>query len=182
MNAELLHSGCGAPDAICVPLPDCGAEVGVLWLLLPEGRMLCNHPARNLYRQIDRAHRDWSEAQIGFLANIVRLYRGEAVDVTIGGEEAQRWIEAYFGGEEEAEPTYRNIAGLCKAATLEAIEAQGWSLNPGRYVGVAAGEDLSDEDFKEQLEKLQEELEGLNAQARELEATIAENVAGILEA
>lgn len=57
-----------------------------------------------------------------------------------------------------------------------------WSLNPGRDVGVAAGEDLSDEDFKEQLEKQQEELEGLNAQARELEATIALNVAGILEA
>ena len=31
------------------------------------------------------------------------------------------------------------------------------------------------------MEKLQEELEGLNAQARELEATIATNVAGILE-
>lgn len=132
--------------------------------------------ARHIYRQIDRAHRDWSEAQIGFLANIVRLYRGEAVDVTLGGEEAQRWIEAYFG----SDPKYQDIAGLCKAATLEAIEAQGWSLNPGRYVGVAAGEDLSDEDFKEQLEKLQEELEGLNTQARELEATIAANVAGIL--
>jgi type I restriction enzyme M protein len=53
-------------------------------------------------------------------------------------------------------------------------------------VGVAAGEDLSDEDFKEQLEKLREELEGLNAQARELEATIAATiaatVAGMLEA
>jgi len=48
--------------------------------------------------------------------------------------------------------------------------------------GVAPGEDLSDEDFKEQLEKLQEELEGLNAHARELEATIALKVAGILEA
>jgi type I restriction enzyme M protein len=83
--------------------------------------------ARHLYRQIDRAHRDWSDAQIAFLANIVRL-------------------------------------------------------NPGRYVGVAAGDDLSDEDFKEQLAKLQEELEGLNGQARELEATIALNVAGILEA
>jgi type I restriction enzyme M protein len=141
--------------------------------------------ARHLYRQIDRAHRDWSEAQIGFLANIVRLYRGEAVDVTLGGEEAQRWIEAYFGTDSDSAsgeaPSYRDIAGLCKAATLEAIEAQGWSLNPGRYVGVAAGEDLSDEDFKEQLEKLQEELEGLNAQARELETTIAANVAGILE-
>jgi type I restriction enzyme M protein len=142
--------------------------------------------ARHLYRQIDRAHRDWSESQIGFLANIVRLYRGEAVDVTLGGEEAQRWIEAYFGTDSDSAsggaPAYRDIAGLCKAATLEAIEAQGWSLNPGRYVGVAAGEDLSDEDFKEQLEKLQEELEGLNGQARELEATIALNVAGILEA
>jgi type I restriction enzyme M protein len=59
--------------------------------------------------------------------------------------------------------------------------AQGWSLNPGRYVGVAAGEDLSDEDFKEALEALNEELEGLNAKARELEATIAANVAELLE-
>jgi type I restriction enzyme M protein len=138
--------------------------------------------ARHLYRQIDRAHRDWSEAQIGFLANIVRLYRCEALDVTLGGEEAQRWIDAYFDSEEGETPQYRDIDGLCKAATLEAIEAQGWSLNPGRYVGVAAGEDLSDEVFKEQLEKLQEELEGLNGQARELEATIAANVAAILEA
>jgi type I restriction enzyme M protein len=141
--------------------------------------------ARHLYRQIDRAHRDWSDSQIGFLANIVRLYRGEAVDVTLGGEEAQRWIEVYFGTDSDSAsggaPAYSDIAGLCKAATLEAIEAQGWSLNPGRYVGVAAGEDLSDEDFKEQLETLQEELEGLNAQARELEATIAANVVGILE-
>ena len=100
--------------------------------------------------------------------------------MTLGGEEAQRWTDAHFASEPGASPAYRDIAGLCKAATLEAIEAQGWSLNPGRYVGVAAGEDLSDEDFKEQLEQLQEELEGLNAQARELEATIAANVAGIL--
>jgi type I restriction-modification system DNA methylase subunit len=57
------------------------------------------------------------------------------------------------------------VPGLCKAATLAEIEAQGWSLNPGRYVGVAPGEEVSDEDFKEQLETLNEELEALNAQA-----------------
>ena len=74
------------------------------------------------------------------------------------------------------------MPGLCKAATLEEIAAQGWSLNPGRYVGVAPGEAVSDEDFKAQLETLNEELETLNAQARELEATIARNVAEILEA
>jgi type I restriction enzyme M protein len=32
---------------------------------------------------------------------------------------------------------------------LKEIEEQGWSLNPGRYVGVAPGEQVSDEDFKE---------------------------------
>jgi len=71
---------------------------------------------------------------------------------------------------------------LCHAAALKEIEAQGWSLNPGRYVGVAPGEQVSDEDFKEQLETLNEELETLNAQARDLEQTIARNVAEILEA
>ena len=70
---------------------------------------------------------------------------------------------------------------MCKAATLKEIEAQGLSLNPGRYVGVAPGEDVSDEDFKAQLETLNEELETLNVQARDLENTIAGNVAGILE-
>ncbi|MGB7836875.1 MAG: hypothetical protein WBL40_02065 [Terrimicrobiaceae bacterium] len=74
------------------------------------------------------------------------------------------------------------MAGLCRAATLKEIEAHGWSLNPGRYVGVATGEAVSDEDFKEQLETLNEELETLNAQARDLEQTIAANVAEILEA
>jgi type I restriction enzyme M protein len=65
---------------------------------------------------------------------------------------------------------------------LKEIETQGWSLNPGRYVGVAPGEEVSDEDFKEQLEMLNEELGSLNAQARELEQTIASNMARILEA
>jgi len=79
-------------------------------------------------------------------------------------------------------PAYQDIPGLCKAATLEEVEAQGWSLNPGRYVGVTPGEEISDEDFKEKLEALNEELEVLNAEARELEATIAANVVELLEA
>jgi len=76
---------------------------------------------------------------------------------------------------------YTDVAGLCKVATLAEIEAQGWSLNPGRYVGVAARAE-EDFDFKERLEELNEELETLNAEARELEARIAENVAKLLEA
>jgi len=134
--------------------------------------------ARHIYRQVDRAHREWTPAQIGFIANLARLYRGEEPDFTFGGDEAEAKIKEIFG----KKSTYADVAGLCKAATLKDIEAQGWSLNPGRYVGVAPGETVSDEDFKEQLETLNEEFETLNAQARELEQTIARNVSEILEA
>jgi type I restriction enzyme M protein len=132
--------------------------------------------ARHIYRQIDRAHRDWTAAQIGFIANVVRLYRGEELDLTVGGDETLAKLKEVF-----VDPVYKDIPGLCKAATIKEIEAQGWSLNPGRYVGVAPGEEVSDEDFKEQLQALNEELETLNAHARDLEQTIAANVAGILE-
>ena len=133
---------------------------------------------RHIYRQVDRAHRDWTPAQIGFLANLVRLYRGEDLDLTLGGDDARAKLEQIFG----KKPKFADVPGLCRAATLMEIEAQGWSLNPGRYVGVAAGKAVSDEDFKEQLETLNEELETLNAQARDLEQTIAGNVTEILEA
>jgi len=71
------------------------------------------------------------------------------------------------------------VSGLCKVATLAEIEAQGWSLNPGRYVGVA--ERASDDfQFSERLEELHEELQALNAQARELEDSISENTSDLL--
>jgi len=129
--------------------------------------------ARHLYRQIDRAHRDWTPAQIEFLANIARLYRGEAVENL---HESAELIAEYFG----KKPKYTDVAGLCKVATLAEIEAQGWSLNPGRYVGVTASEE-EDFDFKERLEAQNEELETLNAEAHELEERIAENVVKLLE-
>ncbi|CAK0748833.1 type I restriction enzyme M protein [Gammaproteobacteria bacterium] len=132
--------------------------------------------ARHIYRQVDRAHRDWSLAQIGFIANLVRLYRGEALDLTVGGDETAAKLAEVFG----KMPAYADVPGLCKAATLAEIEAQCWSLNPGCYVGVAPGEEVSDADFKVQLETLNEELETLNAQALELQDRIAQNVASLL--
>jgi type I restriction enzyme M protein len=132
--------------------------------------------ARHVYRPVDRAHRDWSQAQVSFLANIVRLHRGEDLDFTLGGAEAKAKIEDVFGKVAK----YADVLGLCKAASLTDVKAQGWSLNPGRYVGVAPGEDVSDEDFNEQFEALNEELQMLTARARELETTIANNVAEIL--
>ncbi|MCG7990588.1 MAG: type I restriction-modification system subunit M [Candidatus Thiodiazotropha lotti] len=139
--------------------------------------------ARHIYRQVTRAVRDFNSEQLNFVSNIVRLYRGEKVDNAYlenhedDGNTGDWLIERHF-----ADGAYQDIPGLCKVATLAEIEEQGWSLNPGRYVGVAQGDEEHDEDFAEKLEALQEELEVLNAEAHELEQTISENVVKILGA
>jgi type I restriction enzyme M protein len=127
--------------------------------------------ARHIYRQIDRAHRDWPEEQVGFIANIVRLYRDEEPDFTYGGDEAKKKLFEVFG----KKPKVKDVLGLCKVATLKEIEKQGWSLNPGRYVGVVAEEEESDEDFNLKFKELNEELEILNSKARDLENNISKN-------
>jgi type I restriction enzyme M protein len=128
--------------------------------------------ARHIFRQVDRAHREFSAEQIEFLANVVRLYRGDKAEAMQGS--ATLLKESFPKGK------YVDVAGLCRVASLKEIEGQGWSLNSGRYVGVAdrAPEDF---DFKERLEALNEELEALNSEAAGLEARIAENVAALLE-
>jgi type I restriction enzyme M protein len=127
--------------------------------------------ARHIFRQIDRAHRDFTPAQIEFLANVVRLWRGTETFLADGSAVE---INAHF-----PDYQYRDVLGLCRRAARKEIEAQGWSLNPGRYVGVAPGE-ADDFDFRERLEELQEELERLNVEAALLQSRIAQNVAELL--
>lgn len=130
--------------------------------------------ARNIFRQVSRAQRDLALDQIEFIGNIVRLWRGEEIELEAGS--GPKVIAAFLGS------GYNDVAGLCKVATRAEIAAQNWSLNPGRYVGVAAGEQPNDEDFRARLEALQEELERLNAEATRLQAVIANNVAEVLQA
>ena len=128
--------------------------------------------ARHIFRQIDRAHREWTPEQVEFLSNIVRLHRGEDVETGAGSRKVLK--ENFPKGK------YADVLGLCKVATIADIETQGWSLNPGRYVGVAerAADDF---EFAVRLEELNEQLEAFNVEARELEERIADNVASLLE-
>jgi type I restriction enzyme M protein len=135
--------------------------------------------ARGLYRQIDRAHREFAPEHIAFLANIARLYRGEKPEnppAVVEGANGLRfeWNELFPRGK------YADVPGLCKAATVAEICRQGHSLNPGRYVGVADGEE-DDGDFQERLAELNDELAALNVEAWGLEKRIARNVGGLLE-
>ncbi len=130
--------------------------------------------ARNIYNQIDRAHREFTPEQIEFIANIVKLYRGESIVETHSNASLNDNLKEYFPNGK-----YRDIAGLCKVAKVEEIKEQGYSLNPGRYVGVSEKKE-DDFDFYEKLEELNEELEKLNLEAHNLEETIAGNVAELL--
>jgi type I restriction enzyme M protein len=129
--------------------------------------------ARHIFHQVDRAHREFTPQQIEFLANIARLYRGEKVE--------NRYASDTLLKEKFPKGKYVDIHGLCKVASLKEIEAQGWSLNAGRYVGVADKKE-DDFDFKERLEELNEELEVLTGEAHDLESRIADNVTKLLEA
>jgi len=129
--------------------------------------------ARHVFRQIDRAHRDFTPAQVEFLANIVRLWRGEATELFHNS--------TALLDERGLAKAYADVPGLCKAASLAEIEAHGFSLNPGRYVGSSARETEA-EDFREKLEELQEEFERLTGEARTLELSIGANVSSLLEA
>jgi type I restriction enzyme M protein len=133
--------------------------------------------ARQIFRHVNRAHRDWASAQIDFIANIVKIYRGEEPDFTLGGDEtATKFVEVF--GEQL---TYTDIPGLCKISTFQEIETNGWTLNPGRYVGLAELTQLDDEDFISQLGSLEKKLNRLNSNAWTLEKTIAESIQKIME-
>ena len=122
--------------------------------------------AREIYNQIDRAHRDWTPQQIEFLANIVRLWRGEEPEFDEGSEEML--YEALPNG------AYVDVAGLCGAATIQQIEDQGWSLNPGRYVD-AATSDVDDFEFSAQMESLKEEFMLLTSNSLQLTENLNTN-------
>ncbi len=127
--------------------------------------------ARKIFNQIDRAHRDWLPEQLEFLANIARLYRDEEWETSEGSLDL---MDASFPNGD-----YVDVRGLCKVATVEEIEKQGWSLNPGRYVGVADTKH-NEVDFRAQLEGLNNELEKLNTEAVVLHRRIAANIAELL--
>jgi type I restriction enzyme M protein len=144
-----------------------------LWFF-DKGKRLTNRggrvlfiDARNIFRQVDRAHREFTPEQIEFIANIVRLCRGEQVETANGSEDMIK--------EKFPESKYGDIPGLCRVVLVEEIEAQGWSLNPGRYVGVTE-KDEDEFDFIEKLTELNAEFESLNLEARDIEERIRRNV------
>ncbi|QWP03094.1 N-6 DNA methylase [Akkermansia massiliensis] len=160
--------------------------------------------ARNVFMQIDRAHRKFSEEQIKNLGIISHLYEGDTqafADLIAEyktalavapetSEDKEEKTKAYWQAqidwltERFPEGVYRDVIGLCKVAKLngeDGIVDQDYSLNAGRYVGVVIEDDgLTAEEFKAEMLSLNEALGALNAEARELENSISNNLNELL--
>ncbi len=127
--------------------------------------------AREIYKQVDRAHREFTPEHIEFISNIVRMYRGEPIE---------KYQDTSLQKQYFPKGKYIDIPGLCKITTLDEIREQGYSLNPGRYVGIPESEE-DDYDFKEKITELHEELKKLNKEAHKLEKKIDKDIKELID-
>jgi len=85
------------------------------------------------------------------------------------------WLHSRF-----PQGVFADVAGLCKAVTLDEISANDYSLTPGRYVGVSSATEEDEDDFVEKLREIHNELADLNDKAVEFSARIAGNFEELL--
>lgn len=104
--------------------------------------------ARELGYMVDRKHRDFTDGDIGKIADT---------------------FEAFQNG------TLEDVKGFCSVNTLEDIAKQDYILTPGRYVGIKEQED-DGEPFEEKMARLTSELSELFDKSHELEVEIREKL------
>ncbi len=85
------------------------------------------------------------------------------------------WRQAHWLTERFPEAKLHDVEGLVKLVDTSEVEANDWSLTPGRYVGVAPEEVDEDFDFEEALREIHVELADLNTEAVDLAAAIKKN-------
>lgn len=140
--------------------------------------------ARNVFTQIDRAHRKFSEEQIKNLSIITKIYNGDVDSYNKLIDEYNdnynkskdnkkdywksqiEWLSERF-----PDGKYQDVIGLCKVVRIdeeEGISEQDYSLNPGRYVGVVIEDDgLTDEEFKSDLKDIKKAYKKLSDESNQ---------------
>lgn len=108
--------------------------------------------ARNMGTMVDRTHKELTTEDIAEITRTYHAWRGE-----------------------EKDGDYEDVAGYCKAASLEDIKANDYVLTPGRYVGVAEEED-DGIPFEDKMKDLTTLLTEQMSQSEQLDKDIKENL------
>ena len=109
--------------------------------------------ARNMGHLINRRTRELSDEDIALIADTYHNWRNP------DGE-------------------YEDVAGFCKAASIDRVKELDYVLTPGRYVGLAVEED--DFDFAERFGALKKEFEGQLEEEKELNDRILVNLEKVI--
>lgn len=161
--------------------------------------------ARNVFTQVDRAHRKFSDEQIKNLAVISRLYEGDTQsfkdllkeykeslkNAPTNSDDKEVKTKDYWQAqidwlaERFPDGKYQDVIGLCKVAKIDGedgIKDQDYSLNAGRYVGVVIEDDgMTAEEFKQTMLGLNDDFTKLSADAKKLEKEIGDNLNGLFK-
>ncbi len=122
--------------------------------------------AREFYKDIDRAHREFTDEQLEFLGDIVRLYHNKNPEYS-----ENNLLKEHF-----PDLKYQDIKGLCKIASLDDVKEQDYSLNPGRYVGIKPLPPMPKGDFTKKMDKLANSFETLTTESNFIEKEIINNL------
>jgi type I restriction enzyme M protein len=119
----------------------------------------------------------WSAKEIIRARKAADKVRGLAVDQL--KQVRYFWRQARWLTERFPDAELRDVDGLVKLVDRAEIEANDWSLTPGRYVGMAPEEEDDVFDFEEAMREIHVELEDLNVEAAKLAAAIKKNFEGL---
>lgn len=138
------------------------------------------HFIMDIYKQSDKtlklkANPEWSKQNLPKAdKNLEESFNAlkEKIQDIKYWKENLTWLQDKFPN-----ATYQDIEGLCKVASKdEYVDEHDYSLNAGRYVGVALEDDsLSQKEFQKLIKEKHDELRKLNLEASELEKLIEQN-------
>lgn len=114
--------------------------------------------ARKMGKLVDRIHRELTAEDIAKISDCYHAWKSKA-----------------------AKPAYADEPGFCKSVKLEEIQAHGYVLTPGRYVGAADVED-DGEPFAEKMKRLTDTLEKQFTESAKLEKAIRQNLKSLSHA
>ena len=121
------------------------------------------------------------------LADLMDEYKAELANAPEASDDKEILTKSYWQSqidwltERFPDGVYADVIGLCKAASMDGIIDQDYSLNAGRYVGVVIEDDgLTQEEFKEEMYSLHAEFTALSAEAKNLEELIANHLKELL--